>query len=233
MEETPMAYVIAPPDIVSLPVKGLADRFPVHAIYCVGRNYASHALEMGDNPFRNPPFFFMKTPDSLIPDGSDFPYPEKTAEVHFEIELVAALKEGGRHILPENALDHVYGYAVGLDMTRRDLQEQAKKMGRPWEVGKSFELSAPCSEIVRASEIGHPEAGAIWLEVNGRRRQEGELSQLIWKVSEIIAYLSDFFRLSRGDLIFTGTPCCVGPTVRGDRLRGYVEHVGELNLRVA
>jgi len=227
-----MAYVFQPPQVITLPVRGIKERFPVHLVYCAGRNYASHALEMGDNPLRSPPFFFMKTPESLIPDGSDFPYLEGSNDVHFEIELVVGLKSGGKNIPTERALDHVYGYAVGLDMTRRDLQEQAKKTGRPWEAGKSFELSAPCSEIVPVADIGHPDRGAIWLEVNGERRQQGDLRQLIWKVPEVISYLSGLFRLAPGDLIFTGTPCCVGPTLCGDSLRGYVEEVGELKINV-
>jgi fumarylpyruvate hydrolase len=201
-----MTYVFQPPQVVTLPVHGIKERFPVHLVYCVGRNYASNAFEMGDNP--------------------------GTQDVHFEIELVVGLKSGGKHIPAERALEHVYGYAVGLDMTRRDLQEQAKKMGRPWEAGKSFELSAPCSEIVPIDDIGHPDRGAIWLEVNGERRQQGDLRQLIWKVPEVISFLSGLFRLAPGDLIFTGTPCCVGPTVRGDSLRGYVEKVGELKINV-
>jgi fumarylpyruvate hydrolase len=225
-------YVIPPPAVPSLAVRGSDRRFPVHRIYCVGRNYAAHAIEMGHDPDREPPFFFQKNPDTLLPSGSDFPYPDKSEDVHFELELVVALESGGRDISPERALDCVFGYAVGLDMTRRDLQGQAKKMGRPWEVGKAFDFSAPCSEVAPADSIGHPDAGTVWLEVNGELRQNGDLNQMIWKVPEIIAYLSGLFTLAPGDLIYSGTPAGVGATVRGDTLRGGVDGVGELEINV-
>jgi len=226
------AYVIPPPPQAALPVRGEARRFPVRRIYCVGRNYAAHAREMGHDPAREPPFFFQKSPDTLLPGGGRFSYPPATSDLHFEIELVAALSGGGADISPERALDLVYGYAVGLDMTRRDLQGAAKKAGRPWEVGKSFEQSAPCSEVVPAAAIGHPAAGAIWLEVNGERRQEGDLAQMIWTLPEVIAHLSGLFVLAPGDVIFTGTPAGVGPTRPGDRLHGAVEGVAELDVEV-
>ena len=213
-------YVIPAPVVPSLAVRGSDRRFPIHRIYCVGRNYAAHAIEMGHDPDREPPFFFQKNPDTLLPSDSDFPYPDKTEDLHYELELVVALKCGGRNIPVESALERVFGYAVGLDMTRRDLQGQAKKMGRPWEVGKSFDHSAPCSEIVPAGTIGHPDAGAVWLKVNGERRQNGDLNQMIWKVPEIIATLSGLFTLAPGDLIYSGTPAGVGATVRGDTLHG-------------
>lgn len=225
-------YVIAPPELPSLPVRGSDRRFPVHRIYCVGRNYAAHAIEMGHDPDREPPFFFQKSPDTLLASGSEFPYPDKTEDVHYELELVVALKSGGRNIPEARALDCVFGYAVGLDMTRRDLQGQAKKMGRPWDVGKAFDHSAPCTEIVPADSIGHPDSGAVWLRVNGVRRQNGDLNQMIWKVPEIIAYLSGLFTLAPGDLIFSGTPAGVGTTVRGDALHGGVDGVGELKISV-
>lgn len=225
-------YVIAPPELPSLPVRGSDRRFPVHRIYCVGRNYAAHAIEMGHDPDREPPFFFQKSPDTLLASGSEFPYPDKTEDVHYELELVVALKSGGRNIPEARALDCVFGYAVGLDMTRRDLQGQAKKMGRPWDVGKAFDHSAPCTEIVPADSIGHPDSGAVWLRVNGVRRQNGDLNQMIWKVPEIIAYLSGLFTLAPGDLIFSGTPAGVGATVRGDTLHGGVDAVGELKISV-
>ena len=226
------AYVFPPPPRASLPVRGTGKLFPVHRIYCVGRNYAEHAIEMGHDPTREPPFFFQKNPDNLIPGGGDFPYPPKSSDVHFEFELVVALGKGGRDIPVERALDHVYGYAVGLDMTRRDLQGEAKKLGRPWDVGKAFEHSAPCSQIVPASAIGHPAKGAVRLAVNGTVKQQGDLNQMIWKVPEMIAILSGLFELQPGDLIFSGTPAGVGAVKRGDVLEGKIEGVAELKVRV-
>jgi fumarylpyruvate hydrolase len=227
-----MAFVIPAPPIPALDVKGTDARFPVRRIYCVGRNYAEHAREMGHDPNREPPFFFQKPADALLVNGGDFPYPAKSSDVHFEIELVVALGKGGRDIDAAKALDHVYGYAVGIDMTRRDLQGEAKKLGRPWEVGKAFEYSAPCSAVVPASEIGHPSKGAIWLTVNGEMRQHGDLSQLIWSIPEALSHLSCFFTLAPGDLLFTGTPAGVGAIKRGDRLKGGVDGVGEIEIRV-
>lgn len=224
--------VIAPPALPCLPVAGSPAVFPVRRIYCVGRNYAAHAIEMGHDPDREAPFFFQKSPDNLVTGGADFPYPGRSEDVHHEIELVVALHQGGSDIPLEAALDCVWGYAVGLDMTRRDLQGEAKKLGRPWEVGKAFEASAPCGDLVPAGAIGHPAKGAIWLEVNGERRQEGNLDQLIWKVPEIVAYLSGLFALAPGDLIMTGTPSGVGPVARGDVLHGHVEGVGDLHCKV-
>ncbi len=226
-----MSYVITPPPVVSLPVKGSSESFPVHRIYCVGRNYAAHAREMGHDPDRDPPFFFQKNPDNLLTSG-EFPYPPASKDVHFELELVVALKSGGTDIDESKALDHVYGYAVGIDFTRRDLQGVAKDMGRPWEVGKAFEHSAPCTAIVAASDIGHPNSGAIRLTVNGDTRQDGDLNQMIWNVPETIAYLSTLFTLAPGDLIMTGTPAGVGPVNRGDRLEGHVAGVGDLAVTV-
>jgi fumarylpyruvate hydrolase len=186
---------------------------------------------MGHDPDKEPPFFFQKNPDNLLV-GRDFPYPPASKDVHFEFELAVGLKSGGTDISIEDALNHVYGYAVALDMTRRDLQGEAKKMGRPWEVGKAFEHSAPCSEIVPASQIGHPGSGAIRLDVDGKRRQDGDLNQMIWKVPEIISCLSGLFALAAGDLILTGTPAGVGPVSKGDRLHGEVEGVGVLYVTV-
>jgi fumarylpyruvate hydrolase len=226
-----LGYVVAPPAVISLSIRGSEDRFPVRRIYCVGRNYAAHAREMGHDPDREPPFFFQKNPDNLVLDGH-FPYPPRSKDVHHEIELVVALAEGGSEIAGEHALGHIFGYAVGIDMTRRDLQGEAKNMGRPWEVGKAFEHSAPCGELVPARDIGHPDRGAIWLEVNGKRRQEGDLGQLIWKVPEVIAELSRLFELAPGDLIMTGTPAGVGAVVRGDVMRGGVAGVGEISFEV-
>ncbi|TVQ38201.1 MAG: FAA hydrolase family protein [Geminicoccaceae bacterium] len=225
----PLLFSAAP--TVTLPVAGTDARFPVHRIYCVGRNYAAHAVEMGFDPDKEPPFFFQKNPDNLVRTG-EFPYPPATADVHHEIELVVALHQGGVDIPLETALDHVFGYAVGLDMTRRDLQGEAKKMGRPWEVGKAFEHSAPIGPLVPASAIGHPNQGAIWLDVNGQRRQAGDLDQMIWKTQEIVSYLSGLFELQPGDLIMTGTPAGVGAVVKGDRLHGHVDGIGDLEVVV-
>jgi fumarylpyruvate hydrolase len=226
------AYVFQPAPIPALPVIGSELKFPVHRIYCVGRNYAEHAIEMGHDPSREHPFFFQKNPDNILTSGTDFPYPTHSSDVHFEMEMVVALEKGGADVPPDAVLELVFGYAAGLDMTRRDLQGEAKKLGRPWEVGKAFEASAPCSAIRRATEIGHPASGAIWLDINGATRQRGDLSQMIWKVPEIIAYLSTLFTLHPGDLIFSGTPAGVGAVKRGDRLHGHVERVGEIALSV-
>jgi fumarylpyruvate hydrolase len=226
------AYAFAPPAVPTLPVAAMTELFPIHRIYCVGRNYADHAVEMGHDPSREAPFFFQKNPDCVLPPGADFPYPAATRDVHFELELVVGLRAGGVDIPAERALDLVFGYGVGLDMTRRDLQAEAKKAGRPWEIAKAFEASAPCSAIVPASRIGHPASGRIWLEVNGAMRQDGDLGQMIWKVPEVIAYLSGLFTLRPGDLIFTGTPAGVSAVARGDRLRGGVEAVGEIEVSV-
>ena len=227
-----MSYVIPPPPVVALPIRARSDLFPVHRIFCVGRNYAEHAREMGHDPDRDPPFFFTKPAGALIPGGGGFPYPTASANVHYELELVVALTAGGSEIAPEEALEHIFGYAVGLDMTRRDRQEEARKMGRPWAVAKAFDHSAPCSALVPASAIGHPARGAIRLEVNGDLRQDGDLAQMIWKTPEVIAHLSRLFTLAPGDLIFTGTPAGVGPVVRGDVLDGRIEGVGELQVQV-
>jgi len=226
------AYLFQPAQAPALPVRGMNKLFPVHRIYCVGRNYAEHAKEMGHDPNREPPFFFQKNPDSLIPGGGDFPYPPKSNDVHHEFEMVVALHRGGSDIPVERALDCVFGYAVGLDMTRRDLQAEAKKAGRPWEVGKAFEHAAPCSEIVPASVIGHPKKGAVWLKVNGAVKQQGDLSQLIWGVPETISYLSGLFELKPGDLIFSGTPAGVSAVKRGDVLQGGVDGIGEITVKV-
>jgi fumarylpyruvate hydrolase len=231
LQSAPTRYVFEPGPLAALPVAGTKDIFPVHRIYCVGRNYAAHAVEMGHDPNKEPPFFFQKNPDNLVLTG-EFPYPPMSSDVHHEIELVVALKSGGSDIPADKALDCVFGYGVGLDMTRRDLQGKAKDAGRPWEVGKAFEASAPCSPLVPASQIGHPSEGAIWLDVNGARRQTGDLNQLIWKVPEMISYLSGLFRLAPGDIIMSGTPAGVAAVNRGDVLRGHVDGVGDLEVRV-
>ncbi|MFL4994229.1 MAG: fumarylacetoacetate hydrolase family protein [Microvirga sp.] len=224
-------YVVQPAAVATLPVQGSDKLFPIHRIYCVGRNYAEHAIEMGHDPSKEPPFFFQKNPDNIVTDGK-FPYPSATSDVHHEIEMVVALSKGGTDIPVEAALDHVFGYGVGLDMTRRDLQGEAKKLGRPWEVGKAFEASAPCGPLVPASEIGHPTSGAVTLKVNAEIRQQGDLNQLIWKVPEMISYLSGLFTLQPGDIIMTGTPAGVGAVVRGDVLEGFVEGIGKIEVVV-
>ncbi|MGO4669443.1 fumarylacetoacetate hydrolase family protein [Bosea sp. 2RAB26] len=230
---TPQNHVVQAPEQVTVPVRGTQSRFPVHRIYCVGRNYAAHTIEMGGDPNREAPFFFQKNPDSVVLDGADFPYPPRSSNVHHEIEMVVALAKGGKDIPVERALEHVYGYAVGLDMTRRDLQDECKKAGRPWEIGKAFEHSAPLSGIVPASTIGHPENGAVWLKVNGEIRQQGDLNHMIWKVPEMISYLSGLFELQPGDLIMSGTPSGVGAIVRGDVMEGHVEGIGTVHAKVA
>jgi fumarylpyruvate hydrolase len=219
----------APP---SLPVAGAEARFPVRRVYCVGRNYAAHTLEMGADPSRDPPFFFMKPADALVPDGGHVPYPPATANLHHEIELVAAIRTGGAEIAPESALDHIYGYAVGIDLTRRDLQQVAKDRSWPWDAGKGFDHGAPCGALQPVSAIGHPDRGAITLKVDGALRQEGDLSQMIWPVPEIIAALSRLFTLAPGDLVYTGTPAGVGPVRPGERLEGAIEGVGKLTVTV-
>jgi fumarylpyruvate hydrolase len=227
-----MAYVIPAPPIPVLPVRRTHELFPVNRIFCVGQNYAEHTREMGRNPEREHPCFFMKPGRSILPEGKQFPYPRLSENVHYECELVVALLSGGPNVPAGEALRHVFGYAVGLDMTRRDLQANARKLGQPWETAKSYDYSAPCSAISPASEIGHPARGFIRLDQNGKRMQSADISSLIWKVPEIIAVLSTYFTLAAGDLIFTGTPAGVGPVKRGDVLHGAIENVNELTVRV-
>ena len=225
-------YAVACPPQPALPVLGTAALFPVRRIYCVGRNYAAHAREMGHDPDREDPFFFQKSPDSIVLPGGKFPYPPGTSDVHHEIELVVALGLGGANIPEDQALDHIFGYGVGLDMTRRDLQGEAKKAGRPWTVGKAFDHAAPCSAITPARAVANARRGRIWLDINGDSRQDGDIDQLIWSVPEIIAYLSGLFTLAPGDLIYTGTPAGVGPVERGDNLRGGIDGIGEIEITV-
>ena len=227
-----MKYAVEPSRVAGVPIEGDDAVFPVHRIYCVGRNYAAHAIEMGGDPNREAPFFFQKNPDNLVTEDGDFPYPDKSSDVHHEIELVVALKGGGDNVSLSNALDCVLGYAVGLDMTRRDLQAQCKELGRPWEIAKAFERSAPIGKIAPVSRCGHPNQGAIWLKVDGKMRQEGDIGQLIWKVPEIISFLSGYFTLKAGDLIMTGTPAGVGPVARGNMLHGHIQGIGEVRTRV-
>ena len=228
-----MKYAIDFPATPTLPVAESNALFPVGRIYCVGRNYAEHAREMGHDPDREPPFFFMKPADAIVQNGATIPFPQATKDLHHEIELVVALGKGGAGIPVEKALDHVWGYGVGLDMTRRDIQGEAKKMGRPWEMGKAFDNSAPCTALKPVSMAGHPAKGAIWLKVNGAVKQKGDLSEMIWNVPETIAYLSGLVTLRPGDLIFSGTPAGVGPVKRGDKLEGHVDGVGDLAVSYA
>lgn len=225
------AYVIAPPAIPSLPVQGTDKLFPIHRIYCIGRNYAEHAVEMGHDPNKEPPFFFKKSPDNVLV-GQDFPYPPETSDLHYEFELVVALGKGGKNIPVEKALDLIFGYGVGLDMTRRDLQGEAKKLGRPWDTGKAFEYSAPCSALIPVEKVGHPDKGAIEFKVNGDVRQKGDLNQMIWKTAEQISIISRYFELQPGDLIMTGTPAGVGSVKRGDVMEGHIEGVCGMKLAV-
>lgn len=231
-----MSFVIPAPEQASLPVVGAAARFPVRRIYCIGRNYADHAREMGGSPDREPPFFFCKPADAAFAVAGDapvaWPYPTITADLHHEIELVAAIGRGGRDIAVEDALAHVWGYGVGLDMTRRDLQGQMKAQGRSWEIGKAFDHAAPISVLRPVSETGHPASGEIWLDVNGQRRQRGDLSDMIWSVAEAVAGLSRYFELKPGDLLMTGTPAGVGAVARGDVLSGGVAGVATLAIEI-
>jgi len=227
-----LTYVIDPPAIPSLPVTGDIRRFAVNRIFCVGRNYADHAREMGHDPDREPPFFFMKPASAILADGKDMTYPSLSNDVHHEVELVVAIAKGGVNIPSQNALEHIYGYGVGLDMTRRDLQGEAKKMGRPWDTGKAFDQSAPCGAITPVIQWGHPDKGSVTLLVNGEIRQEGDLNQLIWNVPDVIASLSSLFTLEPGDLIFTGTPAGVGPVKKGDVLEAKIDGLPTLNTKI-
>ncbi len=225
-------YAFVPAKIVSLPIQGSAARFPVHRIFCVGRNYADHAREMGHDPNRELPFFFMKPASALVSDGGNFPYPTLSLDVHHEVELVVAIGHGGSRVDASTALQHVYGYAVGLDMTRRDLQSEAKKMGRPWDTGKAFDHSAPCGTLLGAKDFAHLADASISLTIDGHARQSGNLRELIWNVPDTIAYLSTLFMLRAGDLIFTGTPAGVGPVQRGERLLARVQGLPDLDIQV-
>jgi fumarylpyruvate hydrolase len=227
-----MTFAIPPAAQPMVEVIGTDARFPVHRVYCVGRNYAAHAREMGMDPEREPPFFFSKPADAVVPNGAAVPYPPRTADLHHEIELVVAIGEGGRDIQVEHALAHVFGYAVGNDLTRRDLQAAARESGRPWDVAKGFDHSAPVTAIHRVADVGHLSRGAIWIEVNGEARQRGDLSEMIWNVAEIIAELSTLFELRPGDLIFTGTPAGVGPVRPGDSLVGGIDELDTLRTTI-
>ena len=224
-------YVIETPAIVAISVTGSDAKFPVRRVYCIGRNYAAHAVEMGHDPDREDPFFFQKNPNNLDLSG-EFPYPPQSSDVHHEAELLVALKSGGTNISLDKALDHVFGYGLSLDMTRRDLQGLQKKMGRPWEIGKAFEKSAPCGPLHPVSEVGHPDQGRLELKVNGDLRQEADLNQMIWKVPEMISYLSEYFELAAGDVIMSGTPSGVAAVERGDTMVLTIEGLGSLEVNV-
>ena len=224
-------YAIETPPVVALPIAGSDALFPVRRVYCIGRNYAAHAIEMGHDPDREPPFFFQKNPNNLDPSG-EFPYPPHSSDVHHEAEVAVMLKSGGTNIALEDAESHIFGYALSLDMTRRDLQGAQKKMGRPWEIGKAFERSAPVGPIHPVTETGLLNEGSVILKVNGEIRQEGNLNQMIWKVPEMISYLSDYFELAAGDVIQSGTPSGVGPVNRGDTMEMATDGLGVLTVRV-
>lgn len=228
-------YVFAPQAPVTVPVVGSEQQFPVRRVYCVGRNYAAHAREMGFDPDREPPFFFCKPADAIVPvtDGQtlELPYPSKTNNYHYEIELVVAIGKQGKDIPQENAHEYIWGYATGLDMTRRDLQMEMRQMGRPWEIGKAFDLSAPIAPLHKAAGVNVGDA-PIWLKVNGEDHQRSDIRHLIWSVNETISYLSGLFELQPGDLIFTGTPEGVGAVVKGDLITGNVEGLTPIAVKV-
>ena len=227
-----MTYAIEYTGPITLPVAESNQQFPVGRIYCVGRNYAEHAREMGHDPDREPPFFFMKPADAILQNRSTMPYPPMTKDLHHEIEMVVAIAEGGVDIGEGKALNHVFGYGVGLDMTRRDVQGEAKKLGRPWDFGKGFDASAPCARLSPVSKVGHISKGAIWLKVNGEVRQKSDVSMLIWSVPECIAFVSKYMRLEPGDLIYSGTPEGVAAVKKGDKLVGHVDGLEDLEVTI-
>ena len=227
-----MDFVFAPPAPASVPVVGRRERFPVHRIYCVGRNYAEHAREMGAAVERGTPMFFMKPADALVTDGADVPYPGATQDLHHEVEMVLALGRGGRDIAAAQALDCVWGYGVGLDLTRRDLQAAAKAKGHPWDVAKGFDASAPISALRAAADMGHPRAARLRLAVNGTLRQEGDIADMLFGVADIVHELSKLFTLQPGDLVYTGTPAGVAALQRGDAFVATLDGVGECRGRI-
>jgi fumarylpyruvate hydrolase len=227
-----MDFVLPLPATPSVAIAGSSRRFPLRRIFCVGRNYAAHAREMGKDPDREKPFFFTKPADAVADSGATIPYPPLTKNLHHEIELVVAIGKAGADITPDDALGHVWGYGVGIDLTRRDLQNEAKDTGRPWDWGKAFDLSAPCAPLVEAAAGGHPGKGRIWLAVNGETRQDGDLAEMIWPIEDVIAFCSQAVALRAGDLIFTGTPAGVGALVPGDRVTGGVEGLAEISITI-
>lgn len=227
------SFVFDPPPQSSVAVAGSSQRFPIRRVFCVGRNYAAHAREMGKDPDREPPFFFMKPADAVVPAQGSVPYPPLTSDLHHEVELVVAIGKPAANVSPQNALDLVWGYAVGVDLTRRDLQTVAKDMGRPWDWGKGFDASAPCGPIHPVSEVGHPSRGRVWLSVNGQVRQDGDLTELIWSVPDVIASISESVALQPGDLVFTGTPAGVGRIGVGDVVTAGVDGVDQIEFRLS
>ena len=225
-------FVFSPPATPSLAVAGSTARFPLRRVFCVGRNYAAHAREMGNDPDREPPFFFMKPADAVVPAQGTLPYPRATHDLHHEVEMVVALGAGGANVAPGNALALVWGYGAGIDLTKRDMQAVAKELSRPWDLSKGFDASAPCSELHPVSEVGHPSGARIWLEVNGAVKQDGNLDEMIWPVADVIAHLSRYVTLQPGDLIFSGTPSGVGEIKPGDRVRGGLDGVAGFQLEV-
>jgi fumarylpyruvate hydrolase len=226
-------YIFSPPATPTVAVAGTDQRFPVRRIFCVGRNYAAHAREMGKDPDREPPFFFMKPADTVVDSGATIPYPPETKNLHFEMELVVAIGAGGENIEPADALSCVFGYAAGIDLTRRDLQNTAKDLARPWDWSKGFDNSAPCGPIQPAAAIGYPASGRIWLAVNGATKQDADIAELIWPVPDIVSFISASMALAPGDLIFTGTPAGVGPVKPGETLTGGIDGVGEITIHIA
>ena len=230
-----MDYNIPQVEQASISIHNSSERFPIRGIYCVGRNYRAHAIEMGADPDREDPFFFMKPADAIVENGATISYPKMTSNFHHEIELVAAIGKGGINISLNDALNHVWGYGVGIDLTRRDLQNQAKKAGRPWDMGKGFDKSAPCTALRSVDDVGHPDTGtgSIWIKVNDEIKQESTLDLHIWNTAETINYLSGFCELMPGDLIYMGTPDGVGPVVSGDTMKGHIDGVGDIVINIA
>lgn len=225
-------YVIDVPKVVSMEIDGTDARFPVRRVFCLGRNYRAHAIESGDNPDETPPFFFIKPRDAVVPSRDGHPYPQVTKELRYEAEMVVALKSGGSDISQTDALNHVYAYGVGLDMTRQDLQEEAQSLSRPWAISKSFDNSAPCGPLYTVEKNGHAEEGRIWLSLNGEIRQDSNLSLQRWSVSEAIAILSKYYKLAAGDIILTGTPAGIGLVQKGDVIKAGIEGVGEIEVTI-
>ena len=227
-----MAMIFEPKPTPTVDIAGTEDKFPVNRIYCVGLNYVDHVLEFGEDPAKVKPVYFMKPGDAVVADGVDVPYPAKTANFHYEIELVVAIGKRASNIAPDEAEDHIYGYAVGNDLTRRDMQLALKDKGMPWDPSKGFDMSAPISSIHPASDIGHPKAGRIWLSVNGEVQQDSDISQMIASTAEIIAELSELYVLEPGDLIYTGTPSGIGPVVRGDVMDAGIDGIDTLTTKI-
>jgi fumarylpyruvate hydrolase len=226
-------YVLDLPPVISMEINGTSDRFPVNRVYCLGRNYAAHAIESGDDPTQTPPFFFIKPRDAVVDYREGHPYPPMATALRYEAEMVVALKSGGSNIDPADALDHVYAYGVGLDMTRQDLQEEAQRLSRPWAISKSFDKSAPAGPLTRVEDVGHTgDSGRIWLSVNGEMKQDSDLALQRWSVSEGISILSQYYELRAGDIILTGTPEGIGIVKQGDVIRTGIEDLGEIRVEI-